>query len=145
MELNMPNPDSLNLPEAFGISNERQKELSGYLNDMVEGLGDELVLVTAAHVIRRIAAFCEGREEFAYCIILHMGWHQRRGMQLTPRGATPNYILEMELAEEFAKWLDVERNKEGESLWKRKDIWGKVDAFERMYDNFLGDRPKHKP
>lgn len=84
MELNMPNPDAKEFPDAFGITPERQQELSKHLNDMVERwIPGSLLRVH--HIISNIAFFCDGPEELAYCLILHMGWWQRRGHELAPR------------------------------------------------------------
>lgn len=84
MELNIPNPDAKDFPEAFGIMPERQLELSHHLNAMVESWVPD-TLLRVQHIVSDIALFCAGPEEFAYCIILHMGWWQRRGHQLAPR------------------------------------------------------------
>jgi hypothetical protein len=84
MELNMPNPDALDFPEAFGITPERQNELSKFLDAMVKSWKLDTVL-RVQHIIADIAFFCEGPEEFAYCVVLHMGWWQRRGHALAPR------------------------------------------------------------
>ncbi len=84
MELNIPNPDAKDVPEAFGISPERQRELADKLNEMV-GTWIPGNLLRVQHILCDIAFFCEGPEEFAYCIVLHMGWWQRRGHQLAPR------------------------------------------------------------
>lgn len=84
MELNMPNPDAKEFPDAFGISAVRQKELSECLNKMVDSWQSGQLL-RVHHIISDIAFFCQGPEEFAYCVVLHMGWWQRRGHELAPR------------------------------------------------------------
>lgn len=85
MELHMPNPEAKEFPDAFGITPERCTELSHCLDAMVKSYGQELQWVRVHHIIADIAAFCDGPEELTYCVILHMGWHQRRGHQLAPR------------------------------------------------------------
>lgn len=84
MELRMTDPDHPEFPLAFGISPERQDELSKHLDAMVKGWvkGD---LIRVQHIVCDIAFFCDGPEELAYCVILHMGWWQRRGHELAPR------------------------------------------------------------
>lgn len=84
MELNIPNPDAKEFPDAFGISAKRQEELSKNLDTMVNGWTTGSVL-RVQHIISDIAFFCQGPEEFAYCVVLHMGWWQRRGHELAPR------------------------------------------------------------
>jgi hypothetical protein len=85
MELNMPFPDAKEFPDAFGISPERQQQLSRHLDAMVQGYGQDPILIRVHHIMADIAAFCHNQEELLYCVILHMGWHQRRGHQLAPR------------------------------------------------------------
>jgi hypothetical protein len=58
------------------LSKERQHELSVLLDDMVKGWGD---MVRVCNIIEDIAAFCNTNEEFAYCIILHIGFHMKKG------------------------------------------------------------------
>lgn len=84
MELNMPNPEAKEFPDAFGISAERQQELSKNLDKMVNSWTPGSIL-RVQHIIFDIAFFCKGPEEFAYCVVLHMGWWQRRGHELAPR------------------------------------------------------------
>lgn len=84
MELNMPNPDAKDFPEAFGITPERQEKLSKDLDAMVKSWTPGNVL-RVQHIVSDIAFFCDGPEEFAYCVVLHMGWWQRRGHELAPR------------------------------------------------------------
>jgi hypothetical protein len=84
MELNIPNPDNPDFPLAFGITPERQQELSNHLNAMVDSWVPNNI-IRVQDIVCDIAFFCRGPEEFAYCIILHMGWWQRRGHQLAPR------------------------------------------------------------
>lgn len=84
MELNMPNPDAKDVPDAFGISAARQRELADKLNAMVNRWTPGNLL-RVQHILSDIAFFCNGPEEFAYCIVLHMGWWQRRGHELAPR------------------------------------------------------------
>jgi len=38
--------------------------------------------------------------------------------------------------EEFAKWLDDERNKQPAVLWSDTKIWGKQNAFQLMLQEF---------
>lgn len=84
MELNMPNPDAKEFPDAFGITPERQTELSKHLDAMVESWTPGNIL-RVQHIVSDIAFFCNGPQEFAYCVVLHMGWWQRRGHELAPR------------------------------------------------------------
>ena len=84
MELKMPHPEETDFPLAFGIDPERQLELSQKLNAMVNSwIPGSLLRVH--HIMCDIAFFCNGPEEFAYCVVLHMGWWQRRGHELAPR------------------------------------------------------------
>lgn len=84
MELNMPNPDAKDFPEAFGITPGRQFELSNHLDAMINSWTPGNLL-RVHHILSDIAFFCSGPEEFAYCVVLHMGWWQRRGHELAPR------------------------------------------------------------
>lgn len=61
------------------LTQERQTELSKKLNEMVNAFGSRLQFVRVCNVMQEIALFCNTNEELAYCIILHMGWHQKRG------------------------------------------------------------------
>jgi len=109
MELILTNPDSKNFPDAYGISPERQQELSRHLDDMVRKWGSDPIIVTTARIAYQIGLFCQGPEELAYCLILHMGWHQRRGLQLAPRGfvrtGPPNGELVIPLTEDHLERL----------------------------------------
>jgi hypothetical protein len=91
MELNMPNPDAKDFCEAYGITLERQRELSRCLDELIDGYGKAPVFVYLHHTIRDIAKFCQGPEEHAYCLILHCAWHQRRGDLLAPGGKSQSY------------------------------------------------------
>ena len=130
MELKILNEETIDFPESYGITPERQKELSRCLDEMVLSYGDELKMVKTAELIRDIAAFCNDDPEFAYCIILHMGWHQRRGMILAPRGSavmvgkTKKYVLGLEQLAE---------------LWFAGKARGKFDAAS------TDDDPLRKP
>ena len=97
MELNLLHPDLVDFPAAYEISPARQQELSRHLDNMVRKWGDDPVVVTTARIARDIALFCQGPEELSYCLTLHMGWHQRRGLQLTPRGPVRTGFSKSEL------------------------------------------------
>jgi len=70
--------------DAIGISPERCLELSKKLDSMV-GRWAPCTILRVADISKEIASFCDTIEEFAYCLILHMGWWQRRGHNLAPR------------------------------------------------------------
>lgn len=85
MELNIINPDSNDFCEALGIGPDRQKELSGSLDDMVRRLNTGPVQLVKMHqVFAHIASFCNNEEELLYCTVLHCGWHARKGKILAP-------------------------------------------------------------
>lgn len=65
------------------LSLERQLELSKKLDAMVEVLNVRVQRVRVCNVMQDIASFCDTQEEFAYCIVLHMGWHQKKGHQIS--------------------------------------------------------------
>lgn len=65
------------------LSLERQTELSKNLDAMVKRLNEKIHFEYVCNIIQEIASFCDTKEELAYCIVLHMGWHQKRGHQLT--------------------------------------------------------------
>ena len=75
--------------ESFGdaiLPKAKQEEISKNLDELVQKYTtDAPTLVTVAQVIKDIASFCNTNEEFAYAIVLHMGWHQRRGFNIAPR------------------------------------------------------------
>lgn len=84
MNFNIVNIETTEFPVSVGISEERQQELTQLLDAMVKKwTGDTLRWITTATIAHHVAAFCHSLEEFAYCWTLHMGWHQRRGMQLS--------------------------------------------------------------
>jgi hypothetical protein len=71
---------------AFGDSvlpMSRQKELSKKLDDMVISWSTITQSIRVCHVMEEIASFCNTIEEFSYCVLLHMGWHQKRGLNLS--------------------------------------------------------------
>lgn len=86
MDYKIVAPESIDFCEAVGITSDRAQELSKQLDDMVRDWSPPsgTVAVRAHHIMEHIAFFCRNTEEFSYCILLHMGWHQRRGMLLTP-------------------------------------------------------------
>lgn len=64
------------------LSPERQLELSKKLDEMVDKFNVRVQLVRVCNIMEEIASWCYTIEEFSYCIVLHMGWHQKRGTSL---------------------------------------------------------------
>jgi len=78
--LNIPNPNSFDLGEMFGIPPMRLQQLSKKLDGIVSK--GETKIIYASEVIRKIEAFCVTREEFIWCIFNHLIWLGKRGALL---------------------------------------------------------------
>lgn len=82
MEYNIINETAAALGDSI-LSMARQQELSKQLDAMVKEWNKVTQLIRTCHIMSEIASFCNTPEEFSYCIVLHMGWHQKRGMNLS--------------------------------------------------------------
>lgn len=86
MDYKIINPNATELQDQIGISPERCLELSKKLDDMVRNWSPKnggTVAVKVCDIMEELAFYCNNIEEFSYCVLLHMGWHQRRGMLLS--------------------------------------------------------------
>jgi hypothetical protein len=86
MEYKIVKGNTIDFCEAIGLNPTRQRELSAKLDAMVKSWSPSTgtVSVKVVDIMEEIASYCKNIEEFSYCVMLHMGWHQRRGMLLTP-------------------------------------------------------------
>lgn len=76
MELNIPFPDAKNMPDAFGIADERLIELEDGLKKI---WGPNPVNARWHHLAADIAAICNSKEELFHCAIIWCGMLQRHG------------------------------------------------------------------
>lgn len=83
MELILRDQENPDFVEAT-VGEERAKELSKKLDEMVASYGTQKTLVYLKDTVQDIAFFCDNFAEFAYCMVLHMGYLQRRGHIITP-------------------------------------------------------------
>ena len=82
MELNVPNPDALNMPDAFGIPDERLFELEDGLRKLWDSVGPDPVKMRWHHLAVDIAAFCNTKEELFHCAVIQCGMLQRAGRRI---------------------------------------------------------------
>lgn len=76
MELNIPFPDAPNMPDAFGIPDERLIELEDGLANL---WSPQPTLRRWHHVASDIAAICKTKEELFHCAVIWCGMLQRAG------------------------------------------------------------------
>ncbi len=82
MELNIPNPDTHYLSDAFGITPERVEELDRAHEALWLSYGPDGATCRWQHVIAEIAHLCNTTEELAYILVIHCAWLQRLGRKI---------------------------------------------------------------
>lgn len=78
MEFKLINPSEPIFGDTI-LSKERQDELSKQLDNMTKSWNPNEA-IRVCNIMVDIASYCNTVEEMTYCVLLHMGWWQRKGI-----------------------------------------------------------------
>lgn len=85
VKINIVNPNSLDLGEAFGISLRRRDEIAKQLDKMADTASTEQMrYVYLWQIIKEIEGGCNTQEEFIWALLNHIQWLAKRGHLLIP-------------------------------------------------------------
>jgi hypothetical protein len=92
-KLNIPNPQSIDMGEMFGIPQARRDTISAGMDAMVKEMQTgETRMVYASDVLRYIENLCQTPEELIWAVSNHISWMFRTGRMATTMQAQQEMI-----------------------------------------------------